>query len=92
MTYEQQGKSTEAAKLLEVLVKYTVILGDDDPHTLGSMLNLAVTYGEQGKFTEAVKMHEVLAKYRVILGDCGNRTGYDCSRPKFYFARRREDC
>ena len=57
LTYGQQGKFTEAAKMQEeVLAKRQAILGDDHPSTLTSMHNLAFTYRQQGKFTEAAKI------------------------------------
>ena len=71
LTYGEQGKMTEAAKMNEeVLAKYRAILGDDHPYTLMSMHNLAETFRQQGKLTEAAEVHEeVLAKRRAILGD-----------------------
>ena len=68
---ERDGKYNDSAKLLKEVVEIrAAVRGADDPSTLTSMNNLAVTYRQQGKLTEAAKMHEeVLAKRQVILGD-----------------------
>jgi Tetratricopeptide repeat len=52
----------------EVLAKSRAILGDDHPHTLTSMHNLALMYRQQGKLTEDAKMRSVDEEQR-NLGD-----------------------
>ena len=72
LTYRQQGRMNEAAKLQEeVLQKSKEILGDDHPSTLTSMNNLAsMMYRQQGRLDEAANLEEeVLQKRKEILGD-----------------------
>ena len=65
------GKYNDSAKLLSKVIKMRAALrGADDPSTLTSMNNLALTYRRQGKLTEATKIHEeVSAKRKVFLSD-----------------------
>ena len=56
LTYQEQGKLTEAGKMYEeVLAKRRVILGDEHPFTFTSMETLATMYWQQGR-NEAAKV------------------------------------
>lgn len=50
----EDGKIKESERILRYAIEiYIEILGDDHPHTLTTMNNLAETYQAQGKTTEA---------------------------------------
>jgi hypothetical protein len=46
------------------------VLGDEHPHTLGSMANLASTYSNQGRWKEAEELQvQVMQTRKRVLGD-----------------------
>ena len=67
------GKISDSERLsLQAVEICTEILGDEHPHTLKTMNNLAATYRAQGRTGDAAALHEeVLEKRRRILGDEG---------------------
>ncbi|KAJ7448717.1 hypothetical protein FB451DRAFT_1375247 [Mycena latifolia] len=71
MEYSQMGQSHEAAELEKVtLSKQMELLGENHPHTLFTMGNLAVTYSDMGQLQDAAELaNVVLSKRRELLGE-----------------------
>ena len=70
ITFQQQGKFTEAEELqVWVLAAYTRLNGKEHPDTLATAGNLACTYSDQGKLAEAeVLQVGLLNARRRVLG------------------------
>ncbi|KAF1973263.1 hypothetical protein BU23DRAFT_598989 [Bimuria novae-zelandiae CBS 107.79] len=66
-----QGRWKEAEELEVQVVQTTKrVLGDEHPHTLGSMNNLAATYSNQGRWKEAEELGvQVMQTTKRVLGD-----------------------
>jgi hypothetical protein len=69
--FGEAGKYRESKKLLgEGLEKQQQLLGDNHPHTLITMGNLASTYSDLGEHQRAKKLEDsVLEKQKQLLGD-----------------------
>ena len=65
------GNYQKAEKLYSKLLKRVrVKLGESDPFTLGTMMNLANTYNSQGKHRDAeVLLKQCLDKRKEVLGE-----------------------
>ena len=65
LIYVERGHWKEAEALAVVVMgKTRRVLGDDHPHTLASMGNLAGTYGKQGRWKDAEALEVVVMEKR----------------------------
>jgi tetratricopeptide (TPR) repeat protein len=71
ITLYRDGRYKEAKKLFVQVMETTKrVLGDEHPHTLSSMANLASTYRNQGRWNEAEELDvQVMETTKRVLGD-----------------------